>query len=80
VYKDDSTTNEHSREVKSSQEGRFVQQNPSVRRSLLKLKRTKSRPSCNTPLNIRLLNYNSLVRPRIEYGIVTWGGVYNYKL
>ena len=27
------------------------------------------------PLNIRLLVYNSLVRPHIEYGIVTWGGV-----
>ena len=25
------------------------------------------------PLNIRLLVYNSLVRPHIEYGIVTWG-------
>ena len=30
-------------------------------------------------LNIRLL-YNSLVRPHIEYGIVTWGGVKNSKL
>jgi len=27
------------------------------------------------PLNIRLLVYNSLVRPHIKYGIVTWGGV-----
>ena len=27
------------------------------------------------PLNIRLLVYNSLVRPHIEYGIVIWGGV-----
>ena len=32
------------------------------------------------PLNIRLLVYNSLVRPHIEYGIVTWGGVKNSKL
>ena len=32
------------------------------------------------PLNIRLLLYNSLVRPHIEYGIVTWGGVKNSKL
>jgi len=32
------------------------------------------------PLNIRLLVYNSLVRPHIEYGIVTWGGVKNFKL
>jgi len=31
-------------------------------------------------LNIRLLVYNSLVRPHIEYGIVTWGGVKNSKL
>ena len=32
------------------------------------------------PLNIRLLVYNSLVRPHIEYGIVTWGGAKNSKL
>ena len=32
------------------------------------------------PLNIRLLVFNSLVRPHIEYGIVTWGGVKNSKL
>ena len=32
------------------------------------------------PLNIRLLVYNSLVRPHIEYGFVTWGGVKNYEL
>ena len=32
------------------------------------------------PLHIRLLVYNSLVRPHIEYGIVTWGGVKNPKL
>ena len=25
------------------------------------------------PLNIRLLVYNALVRPHIEYGIITWG-------
>ena len=31
------------------------------------------------PLNIRLLVYNSLVRPHIEYGIVTCGGVKNSK-
>ena len=31
-------------------------------------------------INIRLLAYNSLVRPHIEYGIVTWGGVKNSKL
>ena len=32
------------------------------------------------PLNIRLLVYNALVRPHIEYGIITWGGVKNAKL
>ena len=32
------------------------------------------------PLNIRLLVYNSLVRPHIEYGVITWGGVKNSKL
>ena len=32
------------------------------------------------PLNIRLLVYNSIVRPHIEYGIVTWGGVKNSEL
>ena len=32
------------------------------------------------PLNIRLLVYYSLVRPHIENGIVTWGGVKNSKL
>ena len=31
------------------------------------------------PLNIRLLVYNALVRPHIEYGIVTWGRVKNCK-
>jgi len=30
--------------------------------------------------NIRLHVYNSLERPHIEYGIVTWGGVKNSKL
>ena len=30
--------------------------------------------------HIRLLVYNSLVRPHIEYGIVTWGGVKNSEL
>ena len=32
------------------------------------------------PLNIRVLVYNSLVRPHIQYGIVNWGGVKNSKL
>ena len=32
------------------------------------------------PLNIRLLVYNSLAKPHIEYGIVTWGGVKNSKM
>ena len=33
------------------------------------------------PLNIRLLVLSLLVvRPHIEYGIVTWGGVKNFKL
>ena len=32
------------------------------------------------PINIRLLVYNALVRPHIEYGIITWGGVKNAKL
>jgi len=32
------------------------------------------------PLNIRLFVYYSLVRPHIEYGIGTWGGVKNSKL
>ena len=32
------------------------------------------------PLNILLLVYSSLVRPHIEYGIVTWGGVKNSEL
>ena len=31
-------------------------------------------------LNICILVYNSLVRPHIEYGIVTWGGGKNSKL
>ena len=30
-------------------------------------------------LNIRLLVYNSLVRPHIEYVTVSWGGVKNSK-
>ena len=32
------------------------------------------------PLNMCLLVYNALVRPHIEYGIITWGGVKNAKL
>ena len=32
------------------------------------------------PLNIRLLVYNSLVRPHIDYGIVTLGEPKNSKL
>ena len=32
------------------------------------------------PLNIRPLVYDSLVRPHIEYGNVTWGGVKNYSI
>ena len=32
------------------------------------------------PLNIRLLVYNSLVRPHIGYGFVTWRGIKNSKL
>ena len=32
------------------------------------------------PLNIRLFVYNLLARPHIKYGIVTWGGVNNFKL
>ena len=32
------------------------------------------------PPNIRLILYNSLVRPHLEYGIVTWGGAQVTKL
>ena len=48
---------------------------PFPQKVIIKNKKEKLQSSCNTPLNIRLPNYNSLVRPRIEYGIVTWGGV-----